>query len=88
MGVHAPIYPNANRARDFGFDQTADKRVIQIQNGFNVYFRKCLTSFLAPPINPKGVVVVLDGIVTDRGTPTHLRTGNGPRVVASTLLSW
>ena len=88
MGVHAPISPNANRAKDFGCDQTAVKQVIQVQNGINVYFRKCLTSFLVRPIDPKRVVVVLDGIVAERDTPTHLRTGNGPWVVASILLSW
>ncbi len=52
-----PFIKNANRAKDFGFDQTANKRVIQVRNGFNVYFRKCLTSFVVRPIDPKGVVV-------------------------------
>ena len=75
-----PFIKNVNRAKDFRFDQAADKRVIHVQNGFNVYYQKCLAGFVARPIDPNGVVVVLDGIVTDRVMRRpifELATGHG-----------
>ena len=83
-----PAYRNHVWSYDFVADRTQDGRPFRILNILDEYTRECLASVVARRIRSHDVLLILAGLFLSRGTPTHIRSDNGPGFIASTLRQW
>ena len=75
--------PNQVWAIDFQFDETADGRRLKLCNLVDEHTREALAMRVGRTCTADDVVAVLEGLVSRRGAPAHLRMDNGPE-----LISW
>lgn len=52
------------------------------------FTRECLAIEVATRLRARQVIAVLERVVRERGTPTYLRSDNGPEVVARAVQHW
>ncbi len=81
--------PNQVWAFDFQFDQTADGRMLKLQNIVDEFTREALVMLVEPNIDADTVVATLERLVAERGVaPEFLRMDNGPEMTAHALEDW
>jgi putative transposase len=83
-----PEYPNHVWSFDFVETQTHDGRRIRLMTLIDEFSRKCLAIRVARRINAIGVIEALAGAMLFEGTPVHIRSDNGPEMVAKVLRDW
>ena len=84
----SPIVPNALWALDFQFDTTADGRTLKMLNVIDEFTRECLALLVDRSITSNEVVDLLDWLFLIYGRPQHLRSDNGPELVAHKVQNW
>ena len=80
-----PEYPNHVWSFDFVETQTHDGRRIRLMTLIDEFTRKCLAIRVARRINAIGVIEALADAMLFEGTPTYIRSDNGPEMVAKVL---
>ena len=83
-----PEYPNHVWSFDFVESQTHDGRRIRLMTLIDEFTRKCLAIRVARRINAVGVIETLADTMLFEGTPTYIRSDNGPEMVAKVLREW
>jgi putative transposase len=83
-----PEYPNHVWSFDFVETQTHDGRRIRLMTLIDEFSRKCLAIRVARRINAIGVIEALADAMLMNGTPVHIRSDNGPEMVAKVLREW
>ena len=83
-----PAYRHHVGSYDFVADRTHDGRLLRIRNIFDEYTRACLASVVARRIRAQDVLLILADLFLSHGTPTHIRSDNGPEFIARTLRHW
>lgn len=73
---------------DFVMDQTIDGRRLKILPIVDEFTRECLAMLVARSITAEDVVAALSRLVAVRGTPSHLRSDNGPEFIANAVKDW
>lgn len=80
--------PNHVWTYDFVFDRCANGQKLKILTVVDEYTRESLAIETATSIRSGKVLDVLAGLMTERGTPEHLRSDNGPEFVAARVREW
>ena len=83
-----PEYPNHVWSFDFVETQTNDGRRIRLMTLIDEFTRKCLAIRVARRINAIAVIETLADAMLFEGTPTLIRSDNGPEMVAKVLREW
>lgn len=83
-----PEYPNHVWSFDFVEAQTHDGRRIRLMTLIDEFTRKCLAIRVARRINAIGVIETLADAMLMYGIPAHIRSDNGPEMVAKVLRQW
>jgi len=83
-----PEYPNHVWSFDFVETQTHDGRRIRLMTLIDEFTRKCMAIRVARRINVVGVIETLADAMLFEGTPGHIRSDNGPEMVAKVLREW
>ena len=83
-----PFTPTSPGRPTSTFDQTGDKRVIELLNIVDEYDRRWLASRAARSIDSLEVIATLDGLVAENGAPVYLRVDHGPEFIAGVLADW
>ena len=73
---------------DFVKDQTLDGRPLKFLAIEDEYTRECLAIDVAWSITAKEVIGTLEDLFAVRGTPTFIRSDNGPEFVAQAIQKW
>ena len=73
---------------DFVETQTHDGRRLRLMTLIDEFTRKCLAIRVARRINAIGVIETLADAMLFEGTPLHIRSDNGPEMVAKVLRQW
>ena len=68
--------------------RTEDGRAIKILTLIDEYTRESLAIYAARRIRAQDVIELLADVMTTRGIPEHLRSDNGPEMVARSLRAW
>ena len=69
-------------------DRTHDGRPFRILNILDEYTRACLASVVARRIRAQDVRLILADRFLSRGSPSHIRSDNGPEFIARKLRHW
>lgn len=80
--------PNEVWSYDFVSDQTSDGRRLKFLCVVDEFTRECLALEVRRSFRAKEVIVVLGGLIAQRGSPAHLRSDNGPEFVALAGQAW
>lgn len=72
-------------ALDFIFDETSDRRRIKICNIVDEHTREALAIRVDRRCTAEDVVAVIEDLVLTRSAPKHLRSDNGPEMIAWAL---
>ena len=83
-----PERPNHVWSWDFVFDRTDDGRPIKLMVVIDEYTRQCLAIYVARSIRAIDALDVFAGLMETHGIPEHIRSDNGPEMVAKTLRRW
>ena len=83
-----PEYPNHVWSYDFVEAQTHDGRRLRLMTLVDEFTRKCLAIRVARRINAIGVIETLADVMLFDGIPVHIRSDNGPEMVAKILRQW
>jgi len=83
-----PEYPNHVWSFDFVETQTHDGRRVRLMTLIDEFSRKCLAIRVARRINAIGVIETLADAMLFEGIPAHIRSDNGPEMVAKVLRQW
>jgi len=83
-----PKYRNHLWSGDFVMARTEDGRAIKILTLIDEYTRESLAIYAARGIRAHDVIELLADVMTARGIPEHLRSDNGPEMVARRLRAW
>lgn len=83
-----PEHPNHVWSFDFVETQTHDGRRIRLMTLIDEFSRKCLAIRVARRINAIGVIETLADAMLMNGVPEHIRSDNGPEMVAKVLREW
>lgn len=83
-----PEYPNHVWSYDFVADRTHDGRPFKIFNVIDEFSRECLASVVMRRIRSQDVILILADLMLRHGVPTHVRSDNGPELIAKKLLAW
>jgi len=83
-----PEYPNHVWSFDFVETKTHDGRRVRLMTLIDEFTRKCLAIRVARRINAIGVIETLADAMLFEGTPVHIRSDNGPEMVAKVLREW
>ncbi len=73
---------------DFLEDRTVRGGRLRILVVLDEYTRECLAIHVAPSITSRQVIHVLEWLFLTRGVPAHIRSDNGPELVARALQDW
>jgi transposase InsO family protein len=73
---------------DFVADRLEDGRKIRLLVVIDEFTRECLAIEVARSFTAQQVIKVLRYVFAVRGTPTHIRSDNGPEFVAKALTKW
>jgi len=83
-----PERPNHVWSWDFVFDRTDDGLPIKLMVVIDEYTRQCLAIYVARSIRAIDALDVFAGLMETHGIPEHIRSDNGPEMVAKTLRRW
>jgi len=83
-----PTHRNHVWSWDFVFDRTHDGRPIKLMVVIDEYTRECLAIHVARRIRGKDAIDVFADLMETHGIPEHIRSDNGPEMVAGKLRSW
>ena len=83
-----PEHPNHVWSFDFVEAQTHDGRRLRLMTLIDEFTRKCLAIRVARRINAIGVIETLADAMLFEGIPVHIRSDNGPEMVAKVLRQW
>lgn len=83
-----PQYPNHVWSWDFVMEHTHDGRVLKILVLIDEFTRRCLALHVARQIRSNDVIDLLADVMQEHGVPEHLRSDNGPEMVAKNLRRW
>lgn len=81
-------YTNHVWSYDFLFDGLIGGRALKILAVMDEYSRRCLALVAAPSIRSTQVTETLQRLVQEQGSPTYLRSDNGPEFVAERVRRW
>ncbi len=73
---------------DFVMDRTDDGRPLKLMVVLDEWSRECLAIHVARRIRATDVLEVFADLMQVHGVPTHIRSDNGPEMVAWTLRRW
>lgn len=73
---------------DFVMDRTDDGRPIKILTLIDEFTRECLAIHVARRIRASDVIDIFADVMQTRGVPEHLRSDNGPEMIAKNLRRW
>ena len=83
-----PEHRNHVWACDFVSARTHDGRSIRMLNLIDEYSRECLAIGVARRLNSNDVIDTLSDAMILHGVPAHIRSDNGPELVARNLRQW
>ena len=84
----APTRRNHVWSWDFVFDRTRDGRVLKLMVVIDEFTRRCLAIHVARRIRSKEALEVFADLMVEHGVPEHIRSDNGPEMVAEDLRDW
>jgi len=70
------------------FDRTEDGRPIKLMVVIDEVTRQCLAIYAARRIRAKDAIEVFADLMTEHGIPKHIRSDNGPEMIAKNLRRW
>jgi len=73
---------------DFVMDRTDDGRPIKILTLIDEYTKEALAIVPARRIRSNDVIDIFADVMIERGIPEHIRSDNGPEMVATKLREW
>ncbi len=73
---------------DFVEDRTHDGRKYRTLNVVDEFTRECLAMRVARKLNSTDVIDVLSDLFILRGVPGHIRSDNGPELIAQAVQDW
>lgn len=73
---------------DFVMDRTDDGRPIKMLTLIDEFTRECLAIHVARRIRATDVIDVFADVMQTRGVPGHIRSDNGPEMIAKNLRRW
>ncbi len=73
---------------DFVFDRTHEGRQVKLMVVIDEYTRECLAVHAARRIRSKEAIEVFAELMARHGTPEHIRSDNGPEMIAQNLRKW
>jgi transposase InsO family protein len=73
---------------DFVMDRTDDGRPIKILTLIDEYTKEALAIVPARRIRSNDVIDIFADVMIERGIPAHIRSDNGPEMVATKLREW
>jgi len=80
--------PNEVWSYDFVSDQTSDGRRLKFLCVVDEFTRECLALVVRRSFRAQDVIGVLAELMAQRGCPAHLRSDNGPELVAQAVQAW
>ncbi len=80
-----PERPNHVWSWDFVFDRTDDGRTLKLMVVIDEYTRQCLAIHVARRIRARDAIDVFADLMETHGIPEHIRSDNGPEMVAHQL---
>ena len=80
--------PNHVWSYDFVFDRTHDGRPMRMLAIVDEYTRECLAIDVARRLSSEDVLERLSELFLKRGTPTYIRSDNGPEFTATAVREW
>jgi transposase InsO family protein len=80
--------PNEVWTYDFLEGRTERGGKLRMLTMLDEYTRECLTIHVARSISSRQVIGMLEWLFSLRGTPSHLRSDNGPEFIAYALKHW
>lgn len=83
-----PTHRNHVWSWDFVFDRTHDGRPMKLMVVIDEYTRECLAVHVARRIRGKDAIDVFADLMETHGIPEHIRSDNGPEMVAKKLRHW
>jgi transposase InsO family protein len=83
-----PQHRNHVWSWDFVMDRTDDGRPIKILTLIDEYTREALAIYPARRIRANDVIDIFADVMIERGIPAHIRSDNGPEMVAKSLRNW
>ena len=83
-----PRYKNHVWSYDFVHERTHDGRSFKMLNIIDEYTRESLMIKVKRKLNSFDVLEALADLFLERGTPTYIRSDNGPEFVAKILREW
>jgi len=83
-----PLYKNHVWSWDFVMDRTADGRPLKILTLIDEFTKEALAIYVARRIRAHDVIDLLADVMIERGIPEHIRSDNGPEMVAKSLRAW
>jgi transposase InsO family protein len=84
----APTHCNHVWSWDFVFDRTRDGKVLKLMVVIDEFTRRCLAIHVARRIRAKEALEVFADLMVEHGVPEHIRSDNGPEMVAGELRDW
>ena len=73
---------------DFVAERTDDGGKLRILSIVDEYTRECLAIHVARTITSSDLITLMDNLIAKRGIPGHIRSDNGPEVIAKILQKW
>ena len=83
-----PEHRNHVWSWDFVMDRTDDGRPIKILTLIDEFTRECLAIHVARRIRATDVIDIFADVMQTRGVPEHIRSDNGPEMIAKNLRRW
>ena len=83
-----PERPNHVWAYDFVEDRTREGCKFRMLNVVDEFTRECLAIRVARKLSSADVIDVLSDLFILRGTPSHVRSDNGPEFAATAVRGW
>jgi putative transposase len=80
--------PNEVWSYDFLASRTERGSKLRILTVLDEYTRECLIIYVARSISSQQVIQILEWLFLVRGTPSYLRSDNGPEFIAFALQQW
>ena len=73
---------------DFVFDRTVDGRKLRLLTVVDEYTRECLAIDVGRRLNSEDVLVRLEKLFVERGSPDYIRSDNGSEFTADAVRRW
>jgi transposase InsO family protein len=83
-----PVYPNHVWSYDFVEDRTHNGKKYRMLNIIDEFTRECLAIRVSRKLRSTDVIDVLSDLFILRGIPGHIRSDNGPELVAKAVREW